>query len=91
MTRAILKINPGIAPVNAARWAYLGYKGGSEPGVMTMSFLARSKQGNSYILAAVVNDSAAEIDQPRFTQLMTRMLDVLAQQDNADGAPATRP
>lgn len=91
VTRAILKINPGIAPVNAARWAYLGYKGGSEPGVMTMSFLARSKQGKSYILAAVVNDSAAEIDQARFTQLMTRMLDLLAARENGDDAPTTRP
>ena len=87
VTRAILKINPGIAPVNAARWDYLGYKGGSEPGVMAMSFLARSKAGKTYILSAVSNNDALEIDQPRFTQLMTRMLDLAAQRD----ASAIRP
>lgn len=77
VTRAILKVNPGIAPVNAAKWDYLGYKGGSEPGIMAMSFLAHGKQGQRYILTAMVNDNAAEIDQPGFTQLITRMLDVL--------------
>lgn len=81
VTRAILKVNPGIAPVNAAKWDYLGYKGGSEPGIMAMSFLAHSKRGQRYILTAMVNDSVAEIDQPGFTQLMTRMLDVLASAD----------
>lgn len=87
VTRAILKINPGIPPVNAGRWPYLGYKGGSEPGVMTMNFLARSKAGERYTIAAVVNDTATDVDQTGFIQLMTRLLDLLA----ADGVPATRP
>jgi beta-lactamase class A len=87
VTKAILKINPGIAPVNAGRWADLGYKGGSEPGIMAMSFLARSAQGERYIVAAMVNDTAADVDQPGFTQLMMRLLDLLA----AGGVPATRP
>ncbi|MFN3820433.1 serine hydrolase [Blastomonas sp.] len=87
VTRAILKVNAGIPPVNAGRWAYLGYKGGSEPGVMAMSFVARNAQNERYIISAVVNDSAADIDQPGFVTLMTRLLDQLA----AGGAAATRP
>ncbi|PXW70032.1 beta-lactamase family protein [Blastomonas natatoria] len=84
VTRAILRINPGIPPVNAGRWAYLGYKGGSEPGIMGMSFLAASRTGERYIVSALVNNPAAEIDQPGFVTLMARLLDQLA-------APATRP
>ncbi len=87
VTRAILKINPGIPPVSAGRWAYLGYKGGSEPGIMGMSFLLQSKQGDRYIVSALVNDARAEIDQPGFITLMTRLLDQLA----GAAAPATRP
>lgn len=87
VTRAILKINAGIPPVSAGRWAYLGYKGGSEPGIMGMSFLLYGKQGDRYIVSAMVNNPAAEIDQPGFITLMTRLLDQLA----ANGAPATRP
>lgn len=87
VTHAILKINPGIPPVSAGRWAYLGYKGGSEPGIMGMSFLLHGQQGNRYIVSALVNDSEADIDQPRFITLMTRLLDQLA----LDDGPATRP
>ncbi len=87
VTRAILKTNPGIPPINAARWAYLGYKGGSEPGIMAMSFLARNPQGERYVVSAVVNNSAADTDQPGFIQLMTRLLDQLA----VGGAAPTRP
>lgn len=87
VTRAILKINAGIPPVSAGRWAYLGYKGGSEPGIMGMSFLVQGRQGDRYIVTALVNNPAAEIDQPGFITLMTRLLDQLA----ANGAPATRP
>jgi beta-lactamase class A len=87
VTRAILKVNSGIPPVNAGRWAYLGYKGGSEPGIMGMSFLARTKQGDGYVITAFANNPAADIDQPGFIQLMTRLLDRLA----AGDAPATRP
>uniref|UniRef100_UPI000AD21A2F serine hydrolase n=1 Tax=Blastomonas sp. CCH5-E3 TaxID=1768750 RepID=UPI000AD21A2F len=85
VTRAILKINPGIPPVNAGRWGYLGYKGGSEPGIMAMSFLLRSKTGERYVVSALVNNPAADIDQPGFVTLMARLLDQLA------GPPATRP
>ncbi|WP_193746727.1 serine hydrolase [Blastomonas sp. AAP53] len=87
VTRAILKINPGIPPVSAGRWAYLGYKGGSEPGIMGMSFVAEGKQGDRYIVSALINNPAAEIDQPGFVTLMTRLLDQLA----GPSAPATRP
>lgn len=87
VTRAILKVNPGIPPVSAGRWAYLGYKGGSEPGIMGMSFVAGGKQGERYIVSALVNDAKTEIDQPGFITLMTRLLDQLA----GPSAPAIRP
>ncbi|MFN3475798.1 MAG: serine hydrolase [Blastomonas sp.] len=87
VTRAILKVNAGIAPLNAGRWAYLGYKGGSEPGVMATSFLARSSAGERYIVSALVNNPAADIDQPGFVTLVTRLLDLLA----AGAGPTTRP
>ncbi len=87
VTRAILKVNPGIPPVSAGRWAYLGYKGGSEPGIMGMSFLLQSKQGERYVVSALVNNPQAEIDQPGFITLMTRLLDQLA----GPSAPAIRP
>ncbi|WP_145200788.1 serine hydrolase [Sphingobium sp. B2] len=75
----IMAVNPGIAPADAKRWRYLGYKGGSEPGVIAMNFLVQARDGRWFAIAASWNDSAARVDEPRFVALMTRALNLLAQ------------
>lgn len=75
----ILAVNPGIAPGDAARWTYLGYKGGSEPGVIAMNFVGRARDGQYYALAAAWNNSAALVDEGRFVALMSRMLTLIAE------------
>lgn len=74
----ILSVNPGIAPADARRWAYLGYKGGSEPGVIAMNFLLRAKDGRWYALVGSWNNPAARVEEARFVALMTRALNLLA-------------
>ena len=76
--RAILSKNPGIGPTRAGDWAYVGYKGGSEPGVMSMSLLLQSKQGGWYALSAAWNNSAAEVDEARFAGLVSRAAELAA-------------
>lgn len=75
--RAVLSKNPGL-PEPAANWRYVGYKGGSEPGVLTMTFLLQGKDGNWYALSSGVNDPAKDVDTLRFTGLMNRALDLAA-------------
>lgn len=75
----ILAVNPGIAPADAKRWRYLGYKGGSEPGVVAMNFLAQSRDGRYYAVSGSWNDATARVDEAKFTALMTRALNLLAQ------------
>lgn len=75
----ILAINPGIAPADAKRWAYLGYKGGSEPGVIAMNFLVQAKDSQWYAVSGSWNNTAARVDDPKFVGLMTRALNLLAQ------------
>lgn len=75
----IMAVEPGIAPADAKRWAYLGYKGGSEPGVMAMNFLARRQDGQWRAISASWNNSAARLDEARFVALMTRALNLLAE------------
>ena len=76
----ILAVNPGIAPADAGRWRYLGYKGGSEPGVIAMSFLAQRQDGDWYAFSASWNNPAARVDEARFVALVTRALNLLAQE-----------
>ncbi|OHC91449.1 MAG: serine hydrolase [Sphingomonadales bacterium GWF1_63_6] len=75
----IMAIEPGIAPADAKRWAYLGYKGGSEPGVMAMNFLARRKDGQWRAISASWNNPAARLDEARLVALMTRALNLLSE------------
>lgn len=77
-TLPVLAVNPGIAPADAKRWRYLGYKGGSEPGVISMNFLAHRQDGKWYAIAALWNDPTARLDERRFVSIVTRMLNILA-------------
>lgn len=76
--RAILAANPGIAQATAARWAYLGYKGGSEPGVIAMTFLLQSKRGDWYALAVGWNDKDAPVEEGKLIALASRAVELLA-------------
>lgn len=74
----ILAVNPGIAPADAKRWRYLGYKGGSEPGVMAMNFLVQAQDGAWYAVSGSWNNPTARVGEGRFVALMTRALNLLA-------------
>lgn len=67
--RNILTINPGIG---AADHRYVGYKGGSEAGVVSANFLVQSKTGAWYAVAGSWNDPKAAVDETRFFTLMNR-------------------
>ena len=74
----IMGVNKGVVPTSAAKWQYLGYKGGSESGVIAMSFLAQSKGGEWYAISGAWNNPAKEVDNAAFAALMTRLLDNVA-------------
>jgi hypothetical protein len=76
-TRAILAINPGLSRGLAAEFAYLGYKGGSEPGVINMTFLVRNRAGAWHAVAGSWNNPAAAVDDARFLGLMTRAIQLV--------------
>ena len=74
----VMAVNPGIAPADAKRWRYLGYKGGSEPGVLAMTFLAERADGVWFAVSGAWNDDRARLDEARFAAIMTRALNLLA-------------
>ncbi len=71
---AVMGINNGLGPAMRKEWQYMGYKGGSEPGVISMSYLLQSKAGKWYVATASWNNTAREIDQNGFTDLMSRLV-----------------
>ncbi|MFM9851454.1 MAG: serine hydrolase [Sphingomonadaceae bacterium] len=72
--RAIMAIAPGIPSGEAARFAYVGYKGGSEIGVFAMNFLVQTKAGAWYSVTGSWNNGDAAVNSARFEALMSRAL-----------------
>ncbi len=58
----ILGKNPGV-PIDAAQWTYVGFKGGSEPGVMNLTWLLRRADGTWFVVVVAVNDDGKAIDE----------------------------
>ncbi|MEE4450343.1 serine hydrolase [Novosphingobium resinovorum] len=76
----ILAINPAMDDASARLWSYLGYKGGSEDGVMSMTWLLRDKAGRWSVVTGSWNDPNAPLDTERFETLMLRLAKVSAAQ-----------
>ncbi|WP_343518362.1 serine hydrolase [Sphingomonas sp.] len=73
---AILAVNPGTP--SAALFDYAGYKGGSEPGVIFMSWLVRTKKGNWYAVTGGWTRKDAAVNERGFALLMNRVLTQVA-------------
>ena len=74
---AILAINPVIGRDLAREFGYLGVKGGSEPGVINLTFLVRSRSGAWHAVVGSWNNSAAAVDDTAFVTLMTRAVQLI--------------
>ena len=71
---AIMGINPGLSPAAAKKWRYVGYKGGSEPGVISLNYLLQSPSGKWTVVTGSWNDAAADVDNAKFAGLMERLV-----------------
>ncbi|WP_159975591.1 MULTISPECIES: serine hydrolase [unclassified Novosphingobium] len=69
----ILAINPAMDEVTAKDWSYVGYKGGSEDGVISMTWLLRDKTGAWSAVSGSWNDPKAAVDNDHFQMLMLRL------------------
>lgn len=72
----ILAINPGLTVPEGFRYA--GYKGGAEPGVLSMTWLLQDKKDNWYCVSGAWNDEVNDLDQQAFFELMQTALNALA-------------
>lgn len=74
-----LSINNGLGPEAGTAWSFLGYKGGSENGVLSMSFLGQRKSDAKWFaVTASWNNPAANVDTVQLVGFMTRLLALTA-------------
>jgi beta-lactamase class A len=70
----IMAINPSATPAIKANWRYVGYKGGSEPGVINLTWLLTDQQGRDWVLTLGWNNAAAVVDDGKFQAIAQRIL-----------------
>jgi hypothetical protein len=75
--RRILAQNPGIA-FDKKTWPYVAFKGGSEPGVLSLTWLLERSDGRSFVLSIVLNDSARAIDEAGAVNVAEGAVNLLA-------------
>jgi beta-lactamase class A len=73
----VLAINPGLA-IDAATWPYVGYKGGSEPGVLTLNWLLQRADRRWFAVSLGWNDPAKAIDETPAVALAGQAIALLA-------------
>jgi beta-lactamase class A len=68
---AILSINAGI-PDEKKQYSYIGFKGGSEPGVLNMTYLLQRARDDKWLFLSVgFNDTKTAIDEPKAVAAVT--------------------
>lgn len=77
-TRAVLALNAGVDPTIAARFRYVGFKGGGEPGVLSLNYLVQAKDGRWYAATGNWHRADDAVNELRFAGLMGRALALLA-------------
>lgn len=73
----VLAINPGLKTASD-HFTYAGYKGGSEPGVLSMTWLLGNKSGEWFCLSSSWNDEKHNLEEGQFFSLMNEALAALA-------------
>jgi beta-lactamase class A len=58
----ILAINPGIG-FDLTKWSYVGFKGGSEVGVLSLAWLLQRNDGRWFSIVLIVNDPDHALDE----------------------------
>ena len=67
---SILAINNGALSLDPAHWSSVWFKGGSEPGVATLNYLATTRTGQSYVVSALTANPSAPIPSTATAQLI---------------------
>ena len=72
----ILGVNPGLN-IDEDAFPVIAYKGGSEPGVLNMTFLLQRKDTEWFAVSASWMDKEEEVDLAQFSSLVTQFISAL--------------
>jgi beta-lactamase class A len=58
---SILSVNKGGLGLDPSEWPTVWFKGGSEPGVVTIGYLATNSKGQTFVVSAMLSDATAAL------------------------------
>lgn len=70
----IMAINPALPPSVTAKWDYIGFKGGSETGVLNMTWLLRDNTGHDHVLMLSWSNRAKSVNTQTLLLIAQRIL-----------------
>jgi beta-lactamase class A len=72
--REIMAVNTAVPDNLSGDWQYIGFKGGSEPGVINLSWLLQDQAGEWHVVTLSWNNSDAAVDVEAFRALAMRAI-----------------
>jgi beta-lactamase class A len=72
----ILELNPGIQ-LDPSTWTNVAFKGGSEPGVISVTWYLVRADGKAFVVSMVVNDPKHPLDENAAIGVATRVIALL--------------
>lgn len=76
--REIMAVNPALSQDARGDWHYVGYKGGSEPGVLNMSWLLQDHDGQWSVVTMSWNNPDVDVDLAQFNVMAMRAIALAA-------------
>ena len=59
--KSVLSVNDGDIGLGKPQWPTVWFKGGSEPGVLTLGYLATNSKGQTFVVVAMLGNPAAAL------------------------------
>lgn len=81
--RDVLAIHDGVE-VRSSTFPWVGFKGGSEPGVLNLTLLLKSAAGKWYAVSAGWNDPENNVEDAKLVGLVRRAVSLLGKQIGAE-------
>ena len=67
----VLSVNNGGIGLDQHRWPVVWFKGGSEPGVLTLGYLAKNDKGQTYVVVAMAENPSAALSPSATERLLS--------------------
>lgn len=64
---SVLQINNGSMTLDSSQWRSVWFKGGSEPGVLTLNYLATTRSGQTYVVSVLAENPKAPLSETTAT------------------------